>query len=521
MSLVSRLGSFVDYHAEQRGICVHTLEDIDAEKCQFNFKRYLNSRKHDIFGYEVVESSDKHVSFRIFSSKKTFSELQAQLRTMVQNITQSGRLEVNFDDPLKVIFLNESGFLEKLKREFDLWTVDIVEDKCLELQGLNDKLHQAANAAHDEALRIHSKELKRSAEFIVVIQHPSVKEFECHHPNNLVIHFDQIRSVVVILSTDLHLLNRCHRHMAENFFDSSSTCIDKDQLEYLESSNNKWKWDNYMQQTVRGLLYHEVFHREKRLHIIGLSTAKVEIDRGIAKFLDTHVIKQIPAGFHCDRNILKFMRENKSQQRQLRDLETKYGVEIRVNDTNFVIVGTTARANEVNLCLSHQHSNVQKGEHQITKTADIQHIHETPDFLEIIGREQNSLLIKQSTTKPSSVSKESLFSFKLPSGSICELREGDIVEVTDCDAIVNAAHESLNLGEGVAGAIRKRGRVMQICVVYMPYIYININEIEERVNHDPTSFWKVHLGETKLVFLTNCPLLSLALITRLLALTEK
>jgi O-acetyl-ADP-ribose deacetylase (regulator of RNase III) len=45
-----------------------------------------------------------------------------------------------------------------------------------------------------------------------------------------------------------------------------------------------------------------------------------------------------------------------------------------------------------------------------------------------------------------------------------EIRQGDITDQRDLDAIVNAANTDLALGSGVAGAImRKGGAIMRSC----------------------------------------------------------
>lgn len=446
---MSHLGSFIDKEVEQRGVREYSLEIIDAVK--FKFIRLLKSRAHDIDGYEVQEDPELPV-FRIFCTDKIFTELKLKLQGLRRDTEHAGTKIIPLHNPLKVIFLRESGFLDKLKTNYNLWAVDVVGEDSIELQGHNDNIHQAANAAYAVIVKVHHRELPRTPEFLVVKQQPAYTDLDSNP--NLVINFD-LNGKVTLISDDKTLVDQSYSRLSEVYFDESSVSLDEEQSRYLETSNEEWM---KFIEGIDGLFYHEIVPKHRNLHLIGLSSSKPQIERAIEKFLDQHVIKTIAAGYVCDKNVMKFIQTNDSQQRKLRGLETQHGVEIIISDSGFLIAGPKTQNQHVAVLLKQQHDSVQQGEHQVSKLADIQYIRETADFLDVIGREQDSLLVKRSSTFNTSAHKDSLFSVTFPSGSVCEVRKGDITAVTDCDAVVNPASETLRLGGGVAGAIRTKGR---------------------------------------------------------------
>ena len=171
MQLIESLETLVKKFVELKGIGEHSLRVLDGDK--FKFIRYIEKLKTEseqVVDYRRSDSIDNKTIFRMFCTAKTFDDLDATAQRMTKDTVDSDEQPIPFNDTMKVVYLQKSGFLAKLKASYDLWAADVDGDSTIVLQGHKEKLKDAANTTYAEAEKVHHTQITRSSRFVQVVK---------------------------------------------------------------------------------------------------------------------------------------------------------------------------------------------------------------------------------------------------------------------------------------------------------------------------------------------------------------
>ena len=150
---------------------------LDGDK--FKFIRYiekLQTESEHVVDYRRRDSIDNQTIFRMFCTAKTFEDLDAAARRMTKDTVDSDEQPIHLIDTMKVVYLQKSGFLAKLKASYDLWAAAVEGDSTIVLQGHKEKLKDAANSTYAEADKVHHKQITRSRFVQVVKEQQPMKQ---------------------------------------------------------------------------------------------------------------------------------------------------------------------------------------------------------------------------------------------------------------------------------------------------------------------------------------------------------
>ena len=207
-----------------------------------------------------------------------------------------------------------------------------------------------------------------------------------------------------------------------------------------------------------------VVQAQRCLSLAALSAAYDSVVKRISDFFAENVNRTTV--FSGVPNRITFLKKFKSEV--FRTLEKDCNVKIgEINaDTGIELTGTVDNIVKCERRLKAEHDNVCREIHVIEHQALIRHITEEAGLINevsvIVGCmvvPHKEEVISQFKSNVSNVTSraESRYSVTLPSGTVCEVRKGDITTMT-CDAIVNAANGRLQHMGGLAAAIVKRGQ---------------------------------------------------------------
>ncbi|XP_067934854.1 protein mono-ADP-ribosyltransferase PARP14-like [Watersipora subatra] len=239
---------------------------------------------------------------------------------------------------------------------------------------------------------------------------------------------------------------------------------DLDSLEREEISSDRWQ--NKVAELEK--LYHplvvSVLPEQERLTLASLSKFQKDVVDEIEQFFDKTIIREMV--FNGIPNRIRFLKEHGSNK--LKELTSKNQVRLGNIDTEGRIELKGFKQDLVKCQASLQQllDGICKELHVIEHQTMIRHINEEPDFLQVVCRQTNCMVVhhkeevipaQKSFLSSSSLNRSVIrYSVQVSSGTTCEVKRGDITSMT-CDAIVNAANSKLQHLGGLAQAIVKKG----------------------------------------------------------------
>lgn len=225
-------------------------------------------------------------------------------------------------------------------------------------------------------------------------------------------------------------------------------------------------WQNKKAEIIQAYQPVEIQEQADQLSLsmAGLAQHKPSVMEQIPLFFDLNVKRTLPFQGHPDRILFlhKFKRDI------FRTLEKDHNVHLRAvnGEKGLEITGTKDNIANCGRQLKKEHDNICKAIHVIEHQAMIQHINEdeeslvTPGWktecLVVLHKEEPAMEVAVPIFSRKSASSTTRYSVNLPSGSLCEVQNGDLTGMT-CDAIVNAANGDLQHVGGLALAIIERG----------------------------------------------------------------
>ena len=204
-----------------------------------------------------------------------------------------------------------------------------------------------------------------------------------------------------------------------------------------------------------------VLPAQRRLSLAALSTTQSGVMEQISQFFAENVHRTVV--FNGVPNRITFLEKFRSEM--FRNLRKEYNVKIgEINgEAGIELTGTMDNIAKCERRLREEHDNICREVHVIEHQALIRHLNEETDLIEEVGLKMDCMVVPHREeviaplrTPGPSGGTEIRYSVTLPSGTVCEVRRGDITTMA-CDAIVNAANGRLQHMGGLAAAIIKRG----------------------------------------------------------------